>query len=237
MEDRLTLGAPLLALFLAAAPAPAAAEAPAGTKEDVLLARLRARVERVEAGLDGILGLYVKDLKSGRTVLERRSEDAFPAASTIKVAVLYDLYRQAAEGTLDAAEQEWQGAAEVGHDHFDVRVAQGEARHDELEGGDGVLEGGADHPGEAVGIALGDEALADGVEEDDGRQTTDDSRRTTSGYRQSSIVCRPSSPSYATFPTAPPRARVRSRLARRGRGDGRRPMSRYRRRFLSEGER
>ena len=95
----MSLGLALAALLLAAPPARAAE----GGKEDVLFAKLRGRVERVEAELDGILGLYVKDLKTGRS-LEVRADEAFPTASTIKVAVLYDLYRQAAEGKLDLAE-------------------------------------------------------------------------------------------------------------------------------------
>jgi beta-lactamase class A len=99
MEDRMTPGLVLAALLLTPPPAPAAE---AG-KEDLLFARLRGRVERVDAALDGILGLYVKDLKTGR-VLELRPDETFPAASTIKVAVLYDLYRQAAEGKLDLEE-------------------------------------------------------------------------------------------------------------------------------------
>jgi beta-lactamase class A len=99
MEDRMMLGLCLSAVLLVPGPAPAAE----GGKEDVLFSRLHSRVERVESGLDGILGLYVKDLKTGR-VLELRADEVFPAASTIKVAVLYDLYRQSAEGKLDLLE-------------------------------------------------------------------------------------------------------------------------------------
>jgi beta-lactamase class A len=99
MEDRLSLGLALAALLLFPPPARAAE----GGKEDILFTKLRGRVERLDAQLDGILGLYVRDLKTGRS-LELRADEVFPAASTIKVAVLYDLYRQAAEGRLDLAE-------------------------------------------------------------------------------------------------------------------------------------
>jgi beta-lactamase class A len=92
-------GLALAALLLAATKAQAAE----GSKEDVLFTKLHARVERLDAQLDGILGLYVKDLKTGRS-LEIRADDVFPTASTIKIAVLYDLYRQAGEGKLDLAE-------------------------------------------------------------------------------------------------------------------------------------
>lgn len=92
---------PLLLSALLVAPPPM--QAAESVKEDLLFSRLRGGVERVAADLDGILGLYVKDLGTGR-VIELNPDEAFPAASTIKVAILYDLYRQAAEGKLDLAE-------------------------------------------------------------------------------------------------------------------------------------
>ena len=78
-----------------------AGELPA--KEKDLLAKLRARVQAVDARLDGVLGVYVRDLSTGATV-ELRPDEAFPTASSIKLAVLYELYRQADEGRIDVAE-------------------------------------------------------------------------------------------------------------------------------------
>lgn len=75
---------------------------PAG-KEAVLWEKLRARIEAIDKGLDGILGLAVKDLKTGAT-LEVRPHEVFPQASSIKLAVLYELYRQAEEGRIDLGE-------------------------------------------------------------------------------------------------------------------------------------
>jgi beta-lactamase class A len=72
-------------------------------KEDVLWSRLRARVEDAEKRLDGVLGLSVKDLKTGAT-LEVRPDEVFPLASSIKLAVLYELYRQADAGKIDLAQ-------------------------------------------------------------------------------------------------------------------------------------
>lgn len=72
-------------------------------KEDALLAKLRARIEAVDASLDGALGLSVGDLKKGATVIDLRPAEPFPTASSIKLAVLYELYRQAEEGRLDLA--------------------------------------------------------------------------------------------------------------------------------------
>jgi beta-lactamase class A len=81
----------------------AATGAHATEKEDALLAKLRARVQEVDARLDGVLGLSLKDLKTGATVLEVRPNEPFPTASSIKLAVLYELYRQAEEGKVDLA--------------------------------------------------------------------------------------------------------------------------------------
>jgi beta-lactamase class A len=56
-------------------------------------------VAAVERGLDGVLGLSVKDLTTGRT-FEVRPQETFPQASAIKLAVLYELFRQAEDGTI-----------------------------------------------------------------------------------------------------------------------------------------
>jgi beta-lactamase class A len=80
-----------------------AAAVRAGEKEDVLWSHLRARVQDVEKRLDGVLGLSVKDLKTG-TTFEVRPDERFPQASSIKLAVLYELYRQSEEGKIDLAQ-------------------------------------------------------------------------------------------------------------------------------------
>ncbi len=68
--------------------------------EQVLEAKLEAAVREVEAGLDGVLGIALKDLKTGRTLFLNERE-TFPQASSIKIAVLYELFKQAEEGRLD----------------------------------------------------------------------------------------------------------------------------------------
>jgi beta-lactamase class A len=80
-----------------------ASPAGAAGKEAVLMDKLRARVEAVDRGLEGVLGVAVKDLKSGATVT-LRPDEVFPQASSIKLAVLYELFRQAEEGRVDLAE-------------------------------------------------------------------------------------------------------------------------------------
>ena len=72
-------------------------------KETELHAKLRARVQAVDARLDGVLGVYVRDLATGTTI-ELRPDEVFPTASSIKLAVLYELYRQAEEGRIDVGE-------------------------------------------------------------------------------------------------------------------------------------
>jgi beta-lactamase class A len=92
----LSLAVPLLAATLASA-----AELPPKPAE--LLARLRARVLAVDARLDGVLGVCVRDTATGATI-ELRPDEVFPTASSIKLAVLYELYRQADEERVDLAE-------------------------------------------------------------------------------------------------------------------------------------
>lgn len=74
-----------------------------GGKEAALWSRLEQRVRAVDGSLDGVLGLAVEDLASGATV-GIRADEVFPAASTIKLAVLYELYREAEEGRIDLDE-------------------------------------------------------------------------------------------------------------------------------------
>jgi beta-lactamase class A len=103
MQDSVTLRAGRVALLLGVLAAGLVPCAPASEKEDVLWARLRTRVQDAEKRLDGVLGLSVKDLKTGAS-FEVRPDEPFPLASSIKLAVLYELYRQADEGKVDLAQ-------------------------------------------------------------------------------------------------------------------------------------
>jgi beta-lactamase class A len=66
----------------------------------LLDAKLQAGVRGIEGGLDGVLGLALKDLKTGKTLLINERE-VFPQASSIKIAVLFEMFKQAEEGRLD----------------------------------------------------------------------------------------------------------------------------------------
>jgi beta-lactamase class A len=72
-------------------------------REAALLRKAEARLAEADQRLDGLLGVSVKDLKSGAT-LELRPDETFPTASSIKAAVLYEVYLQAEEGRLDLHE-------------------------------------------------------------------------------------------------------------------------------------
>lgn len=101
MSGRLKPGV-VLGLWLLTAPTTSAVEAQT-PKEAVLWGKLDKSVEAVAERLDGVLGLYVKDLKTGAT-LEVRADEVFPQASSIKLTMLYELYRQADEGKIDLSE-------------------------------------------------------------------------------------------------------------------------------------
>lgn len=82
---------PLSAPLALAQPRPAASGPEA--HGDVLRPRLDARLETLAAGLDGELGVCIVDLTTG-TRISRLGDRAFPTASTIKIAVLYELMAQ-----------------------------------------------------------------------------------------------------------------------------------------------
>jgi len=63
-------------------------------KQDLLLKKLEAVVAQEDRDLDGVLGVAIVDLATGQ-VLMHNADEVFPIASSIKVAVLAELYRQA----------------------------------------------------------------------------------------------------------------------------------------------
>jgi len=68
-----------------------------------LSARTRAQLDTIAAGLDGVMGFVILDLVSGER-MERLPDEVFPLASTIKLAILYELFKQADEGKLNLDE-------------------------------------------------------------------------------------------------------------------------------------
>jgi len=79
-------------IALCVAPILAFAEQPPA-KQRLLLAKLEAQIHDVDARLDGVLGVAIEDLKTGETIL-LHPDEIFPQASSIKIAVLAELYHQ-----------------------------------------------------------------------------------------------------------------------------------------------
>lgn len=60
-----------------------------------------AEMTRLEAGFSGRLGIWARDLQSGEILAFGAADEPFPSASTIKLAIFYELMRQAEEGRVD----------------------------------------------------------------------------------------------------------------------------------------
>lgn len=76
-----------------------ASKNPGQNFEVMLENKFRAELLKIEKNLDGVLGLAIKDLVTGKTFFVNE-ENVFPQASSIKIAVLFELYKQAEEGRL-----------------------------------------------------------------------------------------------------------------------------------------
>src|SRR6266576_5803704 len=68
-------------------------------KQQVLWQKLEASIAEVERNLDGVLGVAIEDLTTGQKYL-LHADEVFPQASSIKIAVLAELYHQAQQGKL-----------------------------------------------------------------------------------------------------------------------------------------
>jgi beta-lactamase class A len=75
----------------AQAPSTATAASPAAAE---LAAKLSRYLNETAASFGGVMGIFVKDLKSGQT-FGANADTVFPQASSIKIAVLIELFRQA----------------------------------------------------------------------------------------------------------------------------------------------
>jgi beta-lactamase class A len=89
-------------VFLLASATVHAADTPLNAKQQVLWEHLRQGVVDVEQQLDGVMGIAVLDLNSGQKLLIRPDE-VFPQASSIKIAVLAELYHQAQQSARGAS--------------------------------------------------------------------------------------------------------------------------------------
>ena len=88
----------LIATTLSAQSAPSTpTPANALRTREVLWQKFTADVTRTERDFDGVMGIVVLDLTDGRE-LAINADDIFPTASSIKIAVLAELYRQSQSG-------------------------------------------------------------------------------------------------------------------------------------------
>jgi beta-lactamase class A len=71
----------------------------ATVKQQILWQKLEALIAEVDHNLDGVMGVAIEDLTSGQKY-QLRENEVFPQASSIKIAVLAELYRQAQQGKL-----------------------------------------------------------------------------------------------------------------------------------------
>src|SRR5205809_1530165 len=74
------------------------------TGSDLLWKKLETRVEEIATRLDGVMSVAILDLTDGRILL-RNADRVFPAASSIKIAILLELYRQDQEARAGAKEK------------------------------------------------------------------------------------------------------------------------------------
>ena len=72
-------------------------------KREVLWMKLEKSIQEVDHNLDGVMGVAIVDLTDGHRYL-LHANDVFPQASSIKICVLAELYRQAQQGKLKLTE-------------------------------------------------------------------------------------------------------------------------------------
>ncbi len=68
--------------------------------QKVLWQKLEDSIHETDGKLDGVMGVAIVDFKTGQTI-SLHADQVFPTASSIKIAVLLELYRQAQTGKLN----------------------------------------------------------------------------------------------------------------------------------------
>jgi len=85
-------------LLVAQTTAPACCpQTPTKEKHQALWKKLEARISEVDSQLNGVMGIAIRDLTTGDTFL-LHGDDVFAQASSIKITVLAELYRQEQRG-------------------------------------------------------------------------------------------------------------------------------------------
>ncbi|MGE3732245.1 MAG: serine hydrolase [Blastocatellales bacterium] len=73
---------------------------------EILRHKLTAEIEKIANGFDGVMGLAIKDLTTGEAILFN-DRLVFPTGSSIKIPILIELHKQAAEGKYKLTDQRW----------------------------------------------------------------------------------------------------------------------------------
>ncbi len=80
-------------------PSSSQAQQPTQEKEQILWQKLQATITDVDTHLDGVMGVAILDLSTGQKYL-LHADEVMPTASSIKIAILAELYLQAQQGKL-----------------------------------------------------------------------------------------------------------------------------------------
>jgi beta-lactamase class A len=90
-------------------------EPPSSEKQTVLWTKLEKSILNIDRDLDGVMGVAIVDLTDGHKYL-LHANDVFPQASSIKICVLAELYRQAQQGKLKLTDLYTVNAADLVQD-------------------------------------------------------------------------------------------------------------------------
>jgi beta-lactamase class A len=88
---------------------------PPAEKQTVLWMKLEKSILDIDRNLDGVMGVAIVDLTDGHKYL-LHANDVYPQASSIKICVLAELYRQAQQGKLKLTELYTVNAADLVQD-------------------------------------------------------------------------------------------------------------------------
>lgn len=94
----------LCSLCLLAGPLPVLAQERPDPQAEELAAKLDRNLTDLAGSFDGVVGIFARDLATGRT-FALNADIVFPQASTIKIAILIELLRQAQAGELQLTER------------------------------------------------------------------------------------------------------------------------------------
>jgi beta-lactamase class A len=111
----LTLACLCLGGGLAASASAQTSPPPPTEKQTVLWMKLEKSILDIDRGLDGVMGVAIVDLTDGHKYL-LHANDVYPQASSIKICVLAELYRQAQQGKLKLTDLYTVNAADLVQD-------------------------------------------------------------------------------------------------------------------------